>query len=92
MKVSLFGTLRTAIGGITAAQVPVTGTCTAHEALVRLATTYPGLSARIFGEGCELQPGVNLFVGGRSVHLLNGLSTLLEDEDELVLLPLLGGA
>jgi molybdopterin converting factor small subunit len=92
MKVSMFGTLRTAIGGVTAAQVHVTGTYTAREALVQLATTYPGLRARVLGEGQELQRGVNLFVGGRSIRLLDGLNTLLEEGDELVLLPLLGGA
>ena len=91
MKVNMFGTLRSASGGVTETQVHVTGRCTAREALVQLATTYPGLSARIFGEGQELQRGMNLFVSGRSIRLLDGLSTLLGEEDELVLLPLLGG-
>ena len=92
MKVNVFGTLRAAVGGVTETQLHVTGACTAREALNQLAATYPGLSARILGEGCELQQGVNLFVGGRSIRLLDGLSTLLKEEDELILLPLLGGA
>ena len=45
MKVSLFGTLRTVIGGITETQVHVTGACTAREALTQLTDTYPGRQA-----------------------------------------------
>ena len=92
MKVSLFGTLRTAIGGATETQVHVSGMCTARQVLHQLAATYPGLRDKVFGEGPDLQRGMNLFVGDRSIHLLDGLNTLLEEEDELVLLPLLGGA
>ena len=92
MKVNVFGTLRSAIGGVTETQVHVTGACTAREALTQLTDTYPGLSACVFGEAQELQRGVNLFIGGRSIRLLDRLSTLVKEEDELVLLPLLGGA
>ena len=91
MKVNVFGTLRTAIGGVTETQVHIAGACTAREALNQLATTHPGLRGRVLSEGQELQRGVNLFVRGRSIHLLDGLSTLLEEGDDLVLLPLLGG-
>ena len=92
MKVNVFGTLRSAIGGVTETQVHVTGACTAREALNQLGVSYPGLGEKVFSEGQELRHGVNLFVRGRSIRLLDGLNTLLEEEDELVLLPLLGGA
>jgi molybdopterin synthase sulfur carrier subunit len=91
MKVSMFGTLRSAIGGIREAQVHIGGRCTTREALDRLAVTYPGLSDKVFGEGQELQRGVNLFVNGRSIRLLDGLGTLLSEGDELIVLPLLCG-
>ena len=92
MKVNVFGTLRAAVGGVTETQLHVTGACTARGALNQLAATYPGLSASVFGGGQELRRGVNLFVGGRSIRLLDGLGTLLKEEDERVLLPLLGEA
>jgi molybdopterin converting factor small subunit len=91
MKVSMFGTLRLATGGVTETQVHIAGRCTAREALNQLAVTYPGLSQKVFGEGQELKRGLNLFVKGRSIRLLDGLNTLLQEGDDLVLLPLLGG-
>lgn len=91
MKVNIFGTLSLATGGVKETQVHVAGRCTARQALAQLAAAYPSLSEKVFGADQELQRGVNLFVGCRSIRLLDGLSTLLDDGDELVLLPLLGG-
>jgi molybdopterin converting factor small subunit len=91
MNVILFGPLCLASGGVRETQIHVTGACTAREALRLLVAAYPGLRKAIFGEGLELQRGLSLFVGDRSIRLLDGLSTLLKESDELLLLPLLGG-
>jgi len=92
MKVNMFGTLCSAIGGVRETEIRIAPACTAREALNQLVATYPGLRDKVFGEGQDLQRGMNLFVGDRSIRLLDGLNTLLEEKDELVLLPLLGGA
>ena len=91
MNVRMFGTLSLANGGIRETEVHVTGECTAREVLGQLVAAYPGLSGRIFGEGEELAQGLQLFVGDRSVRLLEGLGTHVGEGDELLLLPLLGG-
>jgi molybdopterin converting factor small subunit len=77
--------------GIKETDVHVARHCTAREVLKQLAVAYPGLMEKLFCDGQALQQGVNLFVGDRSITCLDGLSTLLEERDELTLLPLLGG-
>jgi molybdopterin converting factor small subunit len=91
MNVRMFGTLSLAIGGVKETQIHVPGTCTAREALRQLVAAYPHLSGKVLGDGQELVGGLQLFVGDRSIRLLDGLSTLLREGDELLLLPLLGG-
>jgi molybdopterin converting factor small subunit len=91
MKVKVFGPLSWVMGGIKETNVHLAGRCTAREVLNQLVAAYPGLGEQVFCEGQELQRGVNLFVGGRSVRFRDKLSTLLEEGDELVLLPVLGG-
>ena len=91
MKVRVYGPLNWVMGGIKETNVHVAGSCTAREVLDRLFVAYPGLREKILREGQELQRGVNLFVRDRSIRFLDGLSTLMEDGDELILLPILGG-
>jgi molybdopterin converting factor small subunit len=91
MQVRLFGTLCPATGGSREAQLHVGKPCTAREALALFVTAHPGLDGRVLDENQELERGLNLFVGGRSIRLLDGLGTLLTQDDELLLVPLLGG-
>lgn len=91
MKVRVFGPLSWAMGGAKETNVHTAGSCTAREVLKQLVVAYPGLRGKIFREGQELQRGVNLFVGDRSIMFLDGLSTSVEEGDELTLLPLLAG-
>ena len=91
MKVRVFGPLSWAMGGTQETDVHIAGSCTAREVLKRLVVTYPSLGEKVFREGQELQRGMNLYVGDRSIRFLNGLSTSLEEGDELTLLPILGG-
>lgn len=91
MKVRVFGTLRSVVGGSKEIEVHVDGTSTALEVLDQLIAAYPSLQAKVFGEDRELQGGVSIFVNGRSVRFLDGLSTLLEEGDELALFPPIGG-
>ena len=91
MNVRLFGTLGLATGGVNETQIHLATQCTAREVLGQLVAAYPGLGEKVFSEGQELARGLQLFVGDRSIRLLGGLGTLLGEEDELLLLPFLGG-
>ena len=91
MKVRVLGSLSWAMEDIKETDVHVAGNCTAREMLNQLVIAHPGLKEKVFCEGQKLQRGVNLFVGDCSIRVLDGLSTLLEEGDELILLPLLCG-
>lgn len=50
------------------------------------------LASRLFEpEGSGLLPHIGLMVNGRSIRLLNNLETILQDGDEILLLPPVGG-
>ena len=91
MKVRVFGTLRSVVGGSKEIEVCPEGRSSALKVLDQLITAYPALEEKLFSEDEKLQAGVNIFVNGRSVRFLDGLSTLLEEGDELALFPPLGG-
>jgi len=91
MKVRVFGTLRSVVGGSKEIEVRVHGRCTALQVLDQLITAYPCLEEKVFGGSGRLQRGVNILVNGRSVRFLDGLSTSLEEDDEIALFPPLGG-
>jgi len=91
MKVRVFGTLRPVVGEHKEIEVPVGRRSTALEVLDQLIAAYPGLEQKVFAQGGGLRGGVNIFVNGRSVRFLDGLTTLLEEGDEVALFPPLGG-
>ena len=50
------------------------------------------LASRLFEpDGSSLLPHIGLMVNGRSIRLLNNLETILQDGDEILLLPPVGG-
>jgi len=91
MKLRVFGTLRSVVGDSKEIEVRVDERSSALKVLDQLITAYPGLEEKIFREGGKLQGGANIFVNGRSVRFLDGLNTLLEEDDVLALFPPLGG-
>ena len=91
MKVRVFGTLRSVVGDSKEIEVRVAGRSTARGVLNQLVSAYPGLEEKVFREGAKLQQGINVFVNGRSIKFLDGLSTFLEEGDELALFPAIGG-
>jgi molybdopterin synthase sulfur carrier subunit len=91
VKVRVFGTLRLVMGSIKETEIRVAGKTTAREVLDQLVTAYPGLREKVFRQGEELQGGVGLYVNGRSIRFLDGLSTPVTEGDELALFPPVGG-
>ena len=91
MKVKMFGTLRSAVGHTKEIKVRVEDGSTVLEVLETLFVDYPGLERKVIVADNTLQGGVNLFVNGRSVRFLGGLTTVLRQSDELALFPPIAG-
>ena len=50
------------------------------------------LATRLFEpDGSKLLPHIGLMVNGRSISLLQSMETVLQDEDEILILPPVGG-
>lgn len=59
--------------------------------LHQLIAQYPALKDEIFAEDRTLKPLVNVFVNGQNIVHLNGLKTIVNEEDEIALFPPVAG-
>ena len=80
--------LRTVTGG--EAETTVDEAKTVGEVLDGLYERYDGLRDRI-SEGGDLRRFVNVYVGEEDIRLLEGLDTVVEDGDEVTILPAVAG-
>ncbi|MGC8968207.1 MAG: ubiquitin-like small modifier protein 1 [Thermus sp.] len=85
-KVNLYATFR----GLTGKSQLVVPGATVGEVLARLVEAYPALKGELF-EGEELAERVSVFLEGRDVRYLQGLSTPLSPEATLDLFPPVAG-
>ena len=80
-------TLRGEVGG--ARQVEADGG-TVRELLDDLAARYPALGAQVLENG-GVAPFVNVYLGGEDVRTLDGLETVVDAGQTLILLPAMAG-
>ncbi len=80
--------LRSVTGG--ESETTVDEAKTVGEVLDGLYDRYDGLRDRI-SEGGDLRRFVNVYVGEEDIRLLDGLDTVVEDGDEVTILPAVAG-
>ena len=56
-----------------------------------LEATYPGMKERLCEESGELRRFVNIYVNGEDVRFLDGLATVLGEDDEVSIVPAVAG-
>ena len=72
--------------------VVVTEACsTVADALAAVAAKWPAVTDRVLTEQGELRRHVNVFLGEESIRFLNGLSTVVEDGDTIMIVPAVSG-
>jgi|Deesub1362A_J573_1020465.scaffolds.fasta_scaffold12810_2 molybdopterin synthase sulfur carrier subunit len=88
IKVQLFAVLRTK-AGVDEICISLPQGATVGEALARLVDMRPDLASELSPE--RISKSVNIFLNGRNILVLDGLSTPLREGDVLNLFPPLGG-
>jgi molybdopterin synthase sulfur carrier subunit len=89
-RVKLFATLRE-IAGAKDLQVSLENGASVREMIAAVGKLCPALESEILDEAGNLSGQVNIIVRGRNVVWLQGLDTAIRDEDELALVPIVGG-
>ena len=64
---------------------------TLGECLDELERRYPGVRERLLDAAGDIQPHINIFVGGEDVRALQELSTPARPTDEGMIVPAVGG-
>jgi molybdopterin converting factor small subunit len=64
---------------------------TVQTVLDHLLESYPALKPHLLDGQGELRPFVNLFLGEENIQDLQGVQTLVEENDRLVLIPSIAG-
>ena len=72
------------------AETAIDDASTVGEVLDGLYERYDGLRERIAEDG-DLRRFVNVYVGGEDIRFLDGLETVVEDGDEVTILPAVAG-
>jgi sulfur-carrier protein len=72
--------------------VVVSESCTTvADALAAVAAKWPAVTDRVLTEQGELRRHVNVFVGDESIRFLDGLATVVEDGDTIMIVPAVSG-
>ena len=90
MKVKIFATLRQIVGA-KEIEVGLEVGDTVGSVVARLVTDYPALGEHILDKDGNLEAYINVFVNGRSIRLLDGLNTSLNEGDVLAIFPPVAG-
>jgi len=90
VKARLYATLRQ-IAGTPEVEIPVAGQQTVGDVLHVLVERYPRLSEAIWYPDGSLAGHVAVLLNGRDVRHLEGVETLLSDDDSLAVFPPVGG-
>jgi len=80
--------LRPSVGGVKSLEL---GGSTVGDLVTALLERHPGLGGQLLTPDGELNRFVNVYVNGQDVRYLDGLSTPVEERDEVRLLPAMAG-
>ena len=90
MDIQVYATLRVVVGG-KSINLSLPSETTMAQLLEMIFAQHPALRGKILDEAGNLQSSVHLLVNGREVRYLDGLQTLVTDQDALRIFPPVGG-
>lgn len=90
ITVKFIGALRKASGGNQ--NVVDCQECSVKSLIEKISVSSPSLKRNLVGgEGENEYPNALILVNGREISVLNGLATMLKDDDEVVFIPVVHG-
>jgi molybdopterin synthase sulfur carrier subunit len=90
MRIRLYANLRDAAGK-RAVQIPLSEGTRVSDVIRALMTRVPNLAPLILDEEGELAPHIAVVVDGRDIRHLQGLETVVRDENQMDIFPPVGG-
>lgn len=90
-QVRLYATLRRRIGGTGVIEMAWSPGDTIGEVIEELVRRQPALAGHILDETGALLPHVSVFLDGRDIRHLDGLTTRLERDTEISIFPPVAG-
>ena len=88
--IKLLAMLRT-VAGAKELTVPLEAGCTVRDMVAAVGDACPPLGEKLIDEHGQLSGGVQVMLNGRNVNWLAGLDTTIAADDELCILPMVGG-
>ena len=90
MRIRVYATLRDLIG-TNEIEINVDGGTTVRQLLQELAERYPTLGKKLWNADGSLTGFVRVLINGRLLEYLDGLDTVVKEDDEVSLFPPVGG-
>lgn len=90
MQVLVYATLRDLLG-VSSVTLDLTTPTALREVLVRLEQLYPALAEKMWQPDGSLSDYMKVILNGRPVQYLDGLATIVRDDDRLHLFPPVAG-
>jgi sulfur-carrier protein len=87
LKVRLASALSRHTGNQKEIVCPLKEKDTIETVLNHLDTLYPGIKKMVCANGVDIDDGINIYVNGDNVRYLEGMKTLLKDEDTVNIIP-----
>lgn len=88
--VRLFATVRDIVGSRTLS-VPLHNGATVLDMICSIETTCPALGEKLLDETGQLSKLIHIYVRGRNVEWLEGLDTLIAEQDDVFIVPPMAG-
>jgi len=89
--VRLYATLRARAGGVRDVEIDWRSGASVGDAIRELIARKPNLEGYIIDAAGRVVPYVSVFIEGRDIRYLDGLATVLADQQEIAIFPPVAG-
>ena len=88
--VRLFATVRDVVGS-KSISIPFEGGGTVRDLIQSISHVSPELANKLLDSAGQLSPVIHIYVGGRNVEWLEGIDTVIAENDDVFIVPPMAG-